>query len=84
MINLTGYKMINTVIDEDDRLFLLSIGVNNCVSHTTYRDEVLKMALRYRNWFHYFMPKQRVLIYKDRALARKLAKHGFKPVIWTF
>jgi hypothetical protein len=42
------------------------------------------MALSYRNWFDYFMPKQRVLIYKDRALARKLAKHGFKPVIWTF
>jgi|GEM_PF-5828680 hypothetical protein len=84
MINLTGYEIANTTIDDDDRNFLISINGIKRVSLTRYHNEIITMALRYRKLFYFVRPKQKVLIYKDRVLAKKLADAGFSPVIWTF
>lgn len=80
IINLTGYEVEHTVYNEYDRSYILSIGLDVNVSHYKYRQEILKIAKRYKKWYHFFKPRARVLISKDPLLARELAQVGFRPV----
>lgn len=84
MINLTGYEIANTTMDDFDRRYIQTIGFDESVSLDRYHQELISIAKTYDKWYHFFKSKQKVLIHKDRVLARKLAEHGFKPVIWTF